>query len=187
MQTTIIPSIISNDLPNLLKASDYTSVRAKCTLKTLQVVVAKIPLEKGNLEWLIKYNQLLAMLCKCLKTVCDVLNIEEGEDLDSCLAGFLNKSRSVEMKDFLDFCQNLRKTLQSWKQNVAVKNVNIDDIRDLKKQWEWFNRLCESVFVSSACIDIKDVDRLEHTYKNVKTDIEEIFFQRIPGWSDLNW
>ena len=183
----IIPSIISNDLPNLLEMSDYTSVRAKCTLKTLQVVVAAIPLQEGNLEWLIKYNQLLAMLCKCFKTVCDALSVKEEGDLDSCLVGFLKESRSMEMKDFLDFCQKLRKSFQSWKKNVTDKDVNIADIGVLKNQWEWFNRLCEAVFVSSACIDIKDVDRLERTYKNVKTDIEEIFFQRIPERSDLNW
>ena len=181
----IIVSGISQQLTDILKAANYTSVRAKCVFGTLQKISSHVQVAKEDLSWLIDHDhvQLLIELCRCFQVVCKHISHSDG-DLDADVAEFLEEVKSPEFETFVTFCQDLQSTLQKWKQKVTDQNVIIDDIKNLKLNWKWFNLMCDAALVSSSCIDESEVKKLAFTYEEIETQLGDILFQQIPNHSN---
>ena len=180
----IVPGI-SQQLTDILTTANYTSVRAKCVFGTLQKISSHVHVAKENLVWLTDHDhvQLLIELCRCFQVVCKRISHSDG-DLDAGISEFLEEVNSPEFEVFMSFCQGLQSTLQSWKQKVTDQNVIIDDIKDLKKNRNWFNLMCDAALVSSSCIDESEVEQLADTYEEIETQLSDILLQKIPKHSN---
>ena len=129
------------------------------------------------------HGQLLIELCRCFQVVCKHISYSDG-DLDADISEFLEEVNSPEFEVFMSFCQGLQSTLQSWKQKVTDQNVIINDIKDLKKNRNWFNLMCDAALVSSSCIDESEVEQLADTYEEIETQLSDILLQQIPKHSN---